>query len=49
MQISSSITTINDMKREYELKLNEMEVKFNSQIAVIQIEYQHLKRVCENQ
>ena len=42
-------STINDMKREYELKLNEMEIKFNSQIAVIQIEYQHLKGVCENQ
>ena len=42
-------STINDMRSEYELKLNEMEIKFNSQIAVIQFEYQHLKRVCENQ
>ena len=37
------------MKREYELKLNEMEMRFEAQITWIRNECQHLKEVCEKQ
>ena len=42
-------STIEDMKREYEQKLYEMEMRFESQIAWIRNECQHLKEVCDNQ
>ena len=37
------------MKREYELKLNEMEMRFEAQLTWIRNECQHLKEVCEKQ
>ena len=42
-------STIEEMKREYEHKLYEMEMRFESQIVWIRNECQHLKEVCENQ
>ena len=42
-------STIEDMKREYELKLTGMEMRFKSEIALIRTECQHLKEVCDNQ
>ena len=41
----AQISTIEDMKREYEHKLNAMEMRFqSSQIALIKNECQHLKK-----
>ena len=37
------------IKREYELKLNEMEMRFEAQVAWIRNECERLKEVCENQ